>query len=478
MPSQSRRSPTTSTTPDAARSTPSSPWRLVRARVHLSLTPQELPDAAAHASNRAYQTLLLRHNPSLGGVVVAHTSPLKLQGAPRLIDASPFAHVSATTTLLVFAPPPGTLLTGVVSYVGPDHIGLSVHAVFHAVLPIDGVSDRFRYDGSIEGGAVVRRWLRIHSDDVEMTDAADIVVGRSIRFSVSSVKATRSGLFQMFASLDGPQDARLGVLDDTEEAAWRVAARTVDEQPIDDVFVEINLDTKSRRRRGKSLALSAAFGDGLAAPSVDELKDRRKKKRRRSEIDDVHTANEMDASTIPESMERKKKRRKNKSGKHDMLDSPAVSVPAAPSDVPAVSVDDAFVEQTQLRSPPAQASLKRETMEEPVTSGREDESAHLSRLNDTHAPVRRSRSKEEAIASGAEDLVSSGERRKKRKNKDEPVVEGEDANGKKKRKEKGKKKKMRISDVALDRRRSFAGGISLSEAISQGMNASSKRKSS
>lgn len=191
-----------------------SPWRMVTARVHLSLPPQQLATIKESATRQAYANLLLRHNPRLGGVVVAHNGPLQLRSAPRLVGASPFVHLRATAKLLVFAPGAGCVLTGVVSHVGPDHVGLSVHGAFHAVLPIDA-APHLRFDPA--AGDRPRRWHVPHSPTTP--PSLDVTVGCHMCFVVASVKATESGLFQMVASIDTdvvavPSGISLGVVAD------------------------------------------------------------------------------------------------------------------------------------------------------------------------------------------------------------------------------------------------------------------------
>lgn len=183
-------------------STSPSAWREVDASVHLSLTPQQLGNAVESATRLAYSGLLMRHHAALGGVVVAHSGPLKLATPPRFIGASPFAHVRATCKLLVFAPQKGSELLGVVTHIGPDHVGLRVLQVFHAMLPLSGLNEVYRY--------AVQRWACIG-------DGADVVIGSQMRFVVEAVKPTHHGLFQIVASLDeglrvGDVTHALGVL--------------------------------------------------------------------------------------------------------------------------------------------------------------------------------------------------------------------------------------------------------------------------
>lgn len=243
-----------------------SPWRLVQARVHVSLPAGADRGAARLASTQAYSRLLFRHHAMLGGVVVAHTGDVKIVSGPKYVLSSPFAHVAAETTLLLFAPCVGCKLVGTVIHVGPDHVGMSVHAAFHAVLPFGDVSSEYTYLRSSE---LSGRWHRMLSadgveplNDLSVNDeensSLDYVVGARVRFVVTGVQTTRSGLYQMFASVRGGDvDGMLGagglgiikeeatiapVLED-EQTHTRVA----DEHDLDDVLSGMNVARRKRR---------------------------------------------------------------------------------------------------------------------------------------------------------------------------------------------------------------------------------------
>lgn len=198
----------------------------------MSLSPSQLSDPLTSATHVAFDNLLMRYNHSLKGVVVANIAPLKLLAQPTFIDASPFAHVAACAKLLVFNPPPGSVLVGVVKHVGPDHLGLTVFRNFHAVLPLHSVTNMFQYDGSHP-----RKWRR---SDQLASPSRDIVAGKQIRFVVQETKATKEGLFQILASLDDrkctdiERDVSLGLLASYEEIPGQIASPHEDDQ-LDDV---------------------------------------------------------------------------------------------------------------------------------------------------------------------------------------------------------------------------------------------------
>lgn len=331
-----------------------SPWRLVRARVHVALSPQQLSNVTAAATRQAYSNLLLRHNAALGGVIAAHGGPLVLNGAPRMVDASPFAHVSGTTSLLVFAPVPGCILTGVVNHVGPDHVGLSVHAVFHAVLPIDDCISCYQYQHDPSNDE--RRWRFVSASTAATATAnapatttgtaiiaqeqgkwqgqgeeqrqrqrqgqeqgqgqvqrprqgqgrghgegrgthttegeADIVRGRHIRFAVTSVKATRSGLFQMLASVDARNSGVSSV--DGVDLGVLSADAIPEAEPRENLF---GLDTSNAGPWPNNFGNGFAdyFGQ-LPMPRFKRKVDREDPLQRGSKSDDVSNRNKRRSS--------------------------------------------------------------------------------------------------------------------------------------------------------------------------------------
>lgn len=195
-------------------------WKEVTARVHISLSPQEIAsDARAAATRLVIDSLLMRYSHELRGIVLAQRGGLKFATPAVFVGASPYVHVVATATLLVFAPPRGSELVGVVTYVGPDHVGLSVLQAFYAILPMSPVREFYQYDSRFEGGEWVKKWALVKRASGFQYE---ITVGRQVRFVVDGVKSSRSGLFQILASLNEESRNRnttepLGVLDVSEE---------------------------------------------------------------------------------------------------------------------------------------------------------------------------------------------------------------------------------------------------------------------
>jgi DNA-directed RNA polymerase subunit E'/Rpb7 len=166
-------------------------WRVVEAQVRVSLTPAEVfsGNARRPAARHAFASLLMRHHAALGGVVVAQSGGLKF-GMSALAPsnpASPFVHVSAKAKLLVFAPPPGAVLSGSVTYVGPDHLAIKLWATFPVVLPLADAGARYAWD--------VRK--QMWTGDSEK----DVRVGSVIRFAVVALQPTHGGIFHVNATL-------------------------------------------------------------------------------------------------------------------------------------------------------------------------------------------------------------------------------------------------------------------------------------
>jgi hypothetical protein len=283
----------------------------------VSLSPVELCNARARANvtRRALSGLLMRYEPSLGGVVVAHRGGLRLPrlAQARLVGASPFAHVSAVATLLVFVPRSGDHLRAVVSHVGPDHVGLTLWNTFHVVLSITETGERYMYDPRS------RRWRCSASPD----GAKDIVEGATVRFGVIALRHTHSGHFHVAATLldsNGEASEVLGVVpkgvvEDNDDDIPNVLDNIGnikngtnfaddDDQSEDDVRMAHNLNITPASRTPKSMiplsnhSHDADFDDALgtsgdpSAPrarrrsltSGKKVKKKKKKVRRRSKL--------------------------------------------------------------------------------------------------------------------------------------------------------------------------------------------------
>lgn len=216
---------------------PNSSWRVVDASVRVSLAPAELGARARHvAARKAFAGLLMRYNTSLGGVVVAQRGGLRFPSPAyaAIAPASPFAHVVAKSTLLVFAPPPKTVMVAEVVHVGPDHVGMALWDTFHVVLSRAETAQRFEYKSrprmwrwkahdhpgneNTVSHTGTRKGGERNEDELQMERSApskNIVMGANIRFSVVALRHTVDGLYHIEATLlnaDGEYSASLGVI--------------------------------------------------------------------------------------------------------------------------------------------------------------------------------------------------------------------------------------------------------------------------
>lgn len=118
----------------AAAAVPSSVWRTVDASVVVALPPAALAGGragvAAAAAAASLEPALLRYVPALGGVVVAAlpragagrggasgAGVMAVEPAGHLPAASAYVHVRGRVSLLVFSPPSGAFLRGVVNFI-------------------------------------------------------------------------------------------------------------------------------------------------------------------------------------------------------------------------------------------------------------------------------------------------------------------------------------------------------------------------
>lgn len=203
-----------------------SPWRIVEATVQLSLTPCQVGNGGAVARNAAaiaaFSYFLMRYNRSLGGVVVARRGGLRFPGDcanVRLTGASPFAHITAQATVLLFAPPAGTVMTGTVTHIGPDHVGMSVLRVFHAVLPLDEFLAHYAYAQEFKDGALSKWWRYVGENGNAEKKAVHL--GSRIQFLVKALRSSTDGLFHIGATMNAPDDQvsklGLGILENAPE---------------------------------------------------------------------------------------------------------------------------------------------------------------------------------------------------------------------------------------------------------------------
>lgn len=252
-------------------SAPASPWKLVHASVQVSLTPLQLGNGGAAAreavATAAFESLLLKYHRCLGGIVVARKGSIRFPGGrirARIIDTSPFLHVTAKTELLLFAPQAGTVLSGVVKHVGPDHVGMSVMGGFHATLPMCDFTEGYVYVSEGGAGKWVVRGRGGSGDEVKL--------GTRIRFAVKLID-NHQGLSNIRSTLDAPGEDGLGIV------GWEAEEDEVGEtEETDAMDMDIDMDeekddwvpaVRKKSNAGSELLLESidAFDDDFGAAS-------------------------------------------------------------------------------------------------------------------------------------------------------------------------------------------------------------------
>lgn len=124
-------------------------WRFCNAQVKFSLPPSELYRCRGYLEESILSPGILRYSREARGVVVAYTEPDLAGNTAEIDGTSPYVHINAKVDLLVFSPPKGTLLIGVISYI--VRVGSAVFCLFtlFSSLLLFGSflsSDRCRFD--------------------------------------------------------------------------------------------------------------------------------------------------------------------------------------------------------------------------------------------------------------------------------------------------------------------------------------------
>lgn len=210
---------------------PASVWRSVDASVVVALPPTALAGGragvAAAAAAASLEPALLRYVPPLGGVVVAAlprggtgrggvsgAGAMDVEPAGRLPASSAYVHVRGRVSLLVFSPPSGALLRGVVKFIAADHIGVSVLRVFHAVIALVDAPSSYIPD------VAAATWAPSAATVTAGGAPPPVTVGTTLLLSVLDTRHTPAGLFHIRGSLSAPG---AGVLPDdgiADELEW------------------------------------------------------------------------------------------------------------------------------------------------------------------------------------------------------------------------------------------------------------------
>ncbi|KAF8273007.1 hypothetical protein EI94DRAFT_1677401 [Lactarius quietus] len=157
-----------------------SEFRSVRASVVLAVPPifaNRLRDGV----EEMLDTMTMRYEPTLNGVVLAHSNVRFLEHVARLQGDSPFAICHVEFEALVWSPQRGMSLYGRVTLASPDHVSLLVHRTFNVSIPRHHIpADQWEFEyGPAEndpefGGGDDRMDVDtitgVHEDDEQATD--------------------------------------------------------------------------------------------------------------------------------------------------------------------------------------------------------------------------------------------------------------------------------------------------------------------
>ncbi|KAI0028787.1 hypothetical protein K488DRAFT_31326, partial [Vararia minispora EC-137] len=98
-----------------------------------------IPPVFAHncisGAEEMLDSMVMKYQPALGGVVLAHTNTRFLNYAGHIKAESPFATWDVGFDATVWRPEIGMKLTGIVSLCSPDHISLLLHQTFNVSIP-------------------------------------------------------------------------------------------------------------------------------------------------------------------------------------------------------------------------------------------------------------------------------------------------------------------------------------------------------
>lgn len=275
----------------ASAAVPSSVWRTVDASVVVALPPAALAGGragvAAAAAAASLEPALLRYVPPLGGVVVAAlpragagrggasgAGVMAVEPTGHLPAASAYVHVRGRVSLLVFSPPSGALLRGVVNFIAADHIGVSVLRVFHAVIALADAPS------SYIPNVAAASWAPSASTIAAGGAPPPVAVGTMVLLSVLDTRHTPAGLFHIRGSLSVPGAGVLPDEDGTaDELDWEEAdgpESTARGQWVSDAYASFAAEVRAPRPppKGKELPSPASTtrgkrrGGGMATEEV------------------------------------------------------------------------------------------------------------------------------------------------------------------------------------------------------------------
>jgi len=232
--------------------------------------------------------LVLTYCAPARGVVVAYRN-VALASENAFVDGtSPYLHVVAKLDLLVFTPIKGEVLTGVVTFVSEEFIGLKVYSTFYSVISRKETPPVFIYGNDSESESSGAYWKATGpggvSDPWKIPPGASINIGTAIRFINRGIAHTKSGLFQIKGSLLSKECQILG----------NASLPEVSQVPKKRKSSLLGAYRRSKQKDDDydpilSSSNAAVFGDPLAELRADV--DAVRTKRRKSEfVDEPETA--------------------------------------------------------------------------------------------------------------------------------------------------------------------------------------------
>ena len=161
-------------------------YATVKCIVALQLPPMFTANIQEGIAQKLNQTLLLRYNKQLCGIVVAYSNIRLLQKSARIRCECPFLQFRICVDVLVFSPSPGDRLTGRVKKQSHDHIGLLVDGVFSCSLSAKHLSKSFQFDSELDCWTGRRDQLPLADGDLVpfVVDSVDFLSSSSSMISI------------------------------------------------------------------------------------------------------------------------------------------------------------------------------------------------------------------------------------------------------------------------------------------------------
>ncbi|KAH8119076.1 hypothetical protein DFH11DRAFT_1696937, partial [Phellopilus nigrolimitatus] len=109
-------------------------FQVVNASIAVSIPPRFAMEPMTGAKEML-DSLIMRHVPALGGVMLSHSNARFLSQAAVIRNECPFSNCSVGFDATVWSPRIGMKLKGKINLCSPDHISLLVHRTFNVSIP-------------------------------------------------------------------------------------------------------------------------------------------------------------------------------------------------------------------------------------------------------------------------------------------------------------------------------------------------------